>query len=67
MQTLKVSIVIQVSYYYVTSIDPIEAIQMVDNVITQNASEALNGVFTIAFMGHVTPALPHDVTATKVK
>ena len=39
---------------------------MIDIVLIQIASEALNGVFTIAFMGHVTPTLPHDVTPTEV-
>lgn len=39
---------------------------MIDIVVTQNASEALNGVFTIAFMGHVAPLFLHDVTPTEV-
>ena len=39
---------------------------MINIVLTQHASEALNGMFTIAFMGHVTPAFPHDVTPTEV-
>ena len=46
--------------------DFIAAIQMIDIVLTQNASEALNGVFTIAFMGHVTPPFSHDVTPAEV-
>ena len=40
---------------------------MIDIVLTQNASEALNGVFTIAFMGHVTPPFSHDVTPAEVQ
>ena len=39
---------------------------MIDTMVTQNASEALNGLFTISFMGHVTPALAHDVTSEEV-
>ena len=39
---------------------------MIDTMVTQNASEALNGVFTISFMGHVTPTLPHDITPEEV-
>ena len=43
------------------SVDLIAAIKEINIVLTQNASEALNGTFTMSFMGHVTPALPHDI------
>lgn len=43
------------------------AIQMIDMVVTQNASEALNGVFTITFMDHVSSVMPYDATPEKVK
>ena len=47
-------------------IDLIVVIKEIDIVLTQNASEALNGIFTLSFMGHVTPALPHDVDPEEV-
>ena len=49
------------------SIDPVAAIQMIDIVVTQNASEALNGIFTVSFMGHETPMLLYDATPTDVR
>jgi len=38
-----------------------DAIEMTNVVVTQTGSEALNGVFTLSFNGHVTPAMPHDI------
>ena len=46
---------------------PVAAIQVIDIDVSQNASEALNGVFTLAFMGHVTSVLSHDVTPAEVR
>lgn len=43
------------------------AIQMIDIVETQNASETLNGGFTTTFMGNVTHILSHDATPDEVR
>jgi len=47
--------------------DPIAAIQVIDIIVLQSASEALNGIFTLAFVGNVTPVLPHDSTPEEVR
>ena len=44
----------------------VAAIQVIDVVITQNASEALNGGFAITFMNHTTAVLPYDATPEEV-
>ena len=48
-------------------INAIAAIQVLDILVTQSASEPLNGMFTIAFMGHVTSMLSHDATSAEVR
>ena len=49
------------------SVNFIAAIQTINIVVTQNASEALNGGFAITFMDHTTPVLPYDATTEEVK
>ena len=43
-----------------------DAIEITTVMVTQTGSEALNGVFTLSFNGHVTPAMPHDIPVQRV-
>ena len=65
MHILMVTIVTLCANYYLFSF--IAAIQVIDIVVTQNASEAINGGFAITLMDHTTPVLPYDATPEEVK
>ena len=56
MVTVATGVIVVITLMYST-----DAIEMTDVMVTQTGSEALTGVFTLSFNGHVTPAMPHDI------